>query len=335
MQSVSVIINNYNYGRYLRSAIESAIAQSYPTVEVIVVDDGSTDDSRQVMASFGERILPIYKANGGQASALNAGFANCRGEIVIFLDADDTLHPTVVERVVTAFCADLEAVRAQYRLEIIDAAGLPTGLLKPPRDKTIPCGDLLQPLLHYGDDICWLPTSGNAFCAEMLRAIFPIPESEYRICADFYLSNLSPLFGPIIALADVGGYYRIHDANHHAKETIDLQQTREIIIRSKQTHQYLEEKARELGLMDGSCETVAATSVTYLANRLLSLRLDPAHHPIAKDSRLTLMVKGMVAAWRRTDVAPLRRVLYSGWFFLTALAAKRSVRWLGAQGLRQ
>ena len=108
MQSTSVIINNYNYGRFLGSAIESALTQSYPNVEVIVVDDGSSDDSRQVMASFGKRIFPIYKTNGGQASALNTGFANSSGDIIIFLDADDLLHPTLVERVVNAFHAEAQ-----------------------------------------------------------------------------------------------------------------------------------------------------------------------------------------------------------------------------------
>src|SRR5687768_5034795 len=90
---VSVVINNYNYGRYLGPAIDSALQQSYPCVEVIVVDDGSTDHSRAVIAGYGHRIIPIYKANGGQASALNAGYEESQGEIVIFLDADDLLGP--------------------------------------------------------------------------------------------------------------------------------------------------------------------------------------------------------------------------------------------------
>ena len=77
---VSIVINNYNYGRFVGSAIESALEQSYSNTEVIVVDDGSTDTSREVIASFGDRIGAVLKANGGQASAYNAGFAASKGD---------------------------------------------------------------------------------------------------------------------------------------------------------------------------------------------------------------------------------------------------------------
>lgn len=100
---VSIIVNNYNYGRFLREAIESALSQTYKPLEVIVVDDGSTDCSRDVIASFGARILPVFKENGGQASALNAGFARSHGDLVMFLDSDDLLLDYAIERVVSCW----------------------------------------------------------------------------------------------------------------------------------------------------------------------------------------------------------------------------------------
>ena len=75
---VSIVINNYNYGRFLAAAIESALAQTYPGTETIVVDDGSTDESRAVVDRFEGRVRALLKSNGGQASAINAGFAMCR-----------------------------------------------------------------------------------------------------------------------------------------------------------------------------------------------------------------------------------------------------------------
>src|SRR5262245_61685550 len=90
---VSIIINNYNYGRFLEEAINSALDQTYRKTEVIVVDDGSTDNSRQVIADHNDQIITVLKDNGGQASAFNAGFIRSHGEIIIFLDSDDILLP--------------------------------------------------------------------------------------------------------------------------------------------------------------------------------------------------------------------------------------------------
>src|SRR5262249_29495742 len=89
----SVIINNYNYGRFLKASIDSALAQRYPCTDVIVVDDGSTDYSRRIIASYGDKIVSLLKSNQGQASAFNVGFGVSRGEVVCFLDADDSLLP--------------------------------------------------------------------------------------------------------------------------------------------------------------------------------------------------------------------------------------------------
>src|SRR5437870_10165188 len=100
---VSIIINNYNYGRFLREAIDSALAQTAPNVEVIVVDDGSTDNSAAIIAGYGNRVVPMFKTNGGQTSALNAGFARSTGDVVLFLDADDVLLPTAVEKAINLF----------------------------------------------------------------------------------------------------------------------------------------------------------------------------------------------------------------------------------------
>ena len=84
----SIIIDNYNYGRFIDETINSALNQDCENIEVIVVDDGSTDDSRDVIESFGDKIIPVYKPNGGQASALNAGFNKSKGDVIFFLDSD-------------------------------------------------------------------------------------------------------------------------------------------------------------------------------------------------------------------------------------------------------
>jgi len=96
---VSVLINNFNYGRFLSDAIDSALGQSYSNTEIIVVDDGSTDGSRDVIRGYGNRIISLFKPNGGQASAFNSAFAASKGEWILFLDSDDYFAPPKEETI--------------------------------------------------------------------------------------------------------------------------------------------------------------------------------------------------------------------------------------------
>src|SRR5258706_14750076 len=90
---VSIIITSYNYGRYLPTCIDSALAQTHTPCEVIVVDDGSSDNSPEIIRSYGRRITAILKSNEGPASSWNLGFAKSRGEFILYLDSDDALLP--------------------------------------------------------------------------------------------------------------------------------------------------------------------------------------------------------------------------------------------------
>jgi glycosyltransferase involved in cell wall biosynthesis len=103
---VSVIIPNYNYAQYVGEAVESALAQTYSNIEVIVVDDGSTDDSINVLEGFEDKINLVKQENGGVSAARNAGVAASQGELLAFLDADDIWHRQKVERQVAAFLGD-------------------------------------------------------------------------------------------------------------------------------------------------------------------------------------------------------------------------------------
>src|SRR5262249_42797252 len=159
--TASIIINNYNYGLFLKDAIDSALQQSYPDVEVIVVDDGSTDDSREVIAGYGDRIIPVLKQNRGQASAFNAGFARSSGEGVFFLDADDMLLDTAVERSLPFF-RNSRTVKVHWPLWEIDRRGNKTGDLIP--HDALPEGDLRELVLREGPaSHASPPTSGNAW----------------------------------------------------------------------------------------------------------------------------------------------------------------------------
>jgi glycosyltransferase involved in cell wall biosynthesis len=114
---VSVIIRSHNYGRYLPEAIDSALSQTYPSLEVIVVDDGSTDDSVAAAARYGDRIHLLTQANEGVERASNRAVTESHGELISFLDADDAFEPTYVATLVSALKradADFAYSRARY-----------------------------------------------------------------------------------------------------------------------------------------------------------------------------------------------------------------------------
>jgi glycosyltransferase involved in cell wall biosynthesis len=100
---VSVVIPCYNGARFLRAAIDSALGQDYDVLEVVVVDDGSTDETAQVLGEYGDTIIAVRRENGGLSAARNTGIERANGELILLLDADDILLPTCASsRVVLA-----------------------------------------------------------------------------------------------------------------------------------------------------------------------------------------------------------------------------------------
>lgn len=189
---VSILINNYNYAPFLRDAIQSALSQDYDNKEVIVVDDGSTDDSRAVIESFGSQIVPVFKPNGGQASAFNAGFVASRGDIVCFLDADDIMFPGKVQRIVEVFASRVGIGWLFHPLHHASSNEVAASIEKFRADNSVP-GTL------PGQEVDWranaakgtlgyLPTatSGMCFRRRLLLKLLPMPEA-IRITSDNYL----------------------------------------------------------------------------------------------------------------------------------------------------
>ncbi len=320
---VSIVIDNFNYAEFLGQAIDSALAQRYGGTEVIVVDDGSSDHSRQVIGRYDGRVRAVLKENGGQASAFNAGFAASRGDIVIFLDADDVLLPDTAAHVSEVFARQPGVVKVHYRLGIIDAHSRPTGGYLPPRTVELPEGDLRRRVLRAPDDVPYPPTSGNAFSASALRRLLPMPERHFTRLADVYLLNLASLLGRVARLDHVGAYYRVHARNIHYDQKFDLDRTRAMIRATSKTHEHLARLAASLDLGDTSAVTFS--SVTDLAQRLVSLRLEPEAHPVSSDTRLELATRGVAAALGRSDAPVARRLLYACWFACAAVLPRTVV----------
>jgi glycosyltransferase involved in cell wall biosynthesis len=233
--SISVIVDSYNYGQFIEEAIDSVLAQDFAMerVEILVVDDGSTDDTAERVGRYGERVKYIYKKNGGQGSAFNVGFANARGEIVAMLDADDYWLPGKLRRIAEAFDENPEAGMVYHRLEEYD---MRTGARRDSSFTAI-SGDIAanrELLLRY----ILYPTSSLAFRRRCAEKLLPIPEN-LTIQADSHLSGLIIFVAPIVAIEESLAVYRVHGGNlFHAPgaEQDDVRTRRRIETFGRLTH---------------------------------------------------------------------------------------------------
>jgi|SRR5271157_1261519 len=206
---ITVLITTYNYGRFIEQAIDSVLSQDFlpEQTQILVIDDGSTDDTSERVKKYGARIEYFCQPNGGQASALNFGFEKARGEIVALLDADDMFLPGKLARIAAAFRQD-------------PALGMVYHCLQEWHMRTD-----RRPLYHFvsisGDlaaapDQMFLfvpqPTSAISFRRSSLRPLLPIPE-RIRMMADCYLVALIPFLTPVLAVSEPLAIYRVHGAN--------------------------------------------------------------------------------------------------------------------------
>lgn len=339
MPSCSVIIDNYNYERFLPTAIDSVLAQTYPNIEVLVVDDCSTDGSREVMASYGDRITPILLAqNGKQAAALNAGFAASKGEIILFLDADDYLRPTAVKQIVAAFQSNSEQAdigKVHFRLQVVDGDDEPMNYFIPSIGMSLATGEVWQELLQTSSYVS-APMSGNAYRRETLAPIFPIPDA-YKTTADDYLMISSPFYAKKLAGIDEPiGAYRVHNSNQWALTSVSGSRFRRFVNHDLQNFQLLQQRAKEFDQRVPA--DLERRSLGRIWSRLASLRLEPQDHPVETDQVLKLVGWGLNALWKFSSHNFPKRVIYSLLFlwvgFMPVPLARLGITWLYAPHLR-
>ncbi len=325
---VSIIINNYNYDRFLAEAIDSALNQSYTDIEVIVVDDGSTDNSRQIISEYGDRIITILQPNGKQAAAFNSGFAKSQGEIVIFLDSDDFLFPQAVAEIVAIWQPNLAKVH--YRLNVVNGVGKSLGYSSPQGTAPLSRGKVWQMLLEIGGYNS-TPTSGNALSRQALTNLFPIPE-QYKLTADDYLSFQVPFYGEVAAIEQPLGVYRVHDSNQWALATVTGDRFKRFVCHDLQNFSLLTKKAQELGYQIPP--DLEQRSIGRLWSRIISLRLNTQTHPVKSDRSIKLIYQGIRSLWKYSDFNLPKRIFYSLWFIWVGLMplplAKPAISWLYA-----
>lgn len=209
---VSVLIDTYNHERFIEEAIVSVLNQDFPASdrEILVVDDGSTDRTPEIVRRFEPKVRLLRKENGGQASAFNAGIPECRGEIIAFLDGDDWWERNKLSRVIEVVeqepsvgmvghgfiesCSDgaqrsiAESVSKQFRLDSASSAKI------------------------FSRNRAYFGTSRLALRAEIARKALPIPE-QLIFEADEYLFTVGAVLSEVVILNAALTYYRIHGAN--------------------------------------------------------------------------------------------------------------------------
>ncbi|PZV14675.1 MAG: hypothetical protein DCF22_08475 [Leptolyngbya sp.] len=275
---VSIIINNYNYDRFLAETIDSALAQTYSNIEVIVVDDGSTDQSRSIIASYGDRIVPVLKSNGGQSSSFNEGFKASQGEIISFLDSDDLFYPEKIEKIVNFFVQNNlvdSPVIFHNLFEAIDEKGLLTAdfslnnycsdwtdLARIRGDRHYTVG---EPYFFDGEvtkvctseQVCkfatryrfvpfiGMPTSSVCVSRPLAERLFPLPVNEnYKTNADNFMVRAASLLGSVYSTNLTLTQYRLHGNNAWlSKEVTGKQEEENFLV----PQEFLNLKLREAG----------------------------------------------------------------------------------------
>jgi glycosyltransferase involved in cell wall biosynthesis len=315
--SLSVVITNWNYGRFVGQAIDSALALDWPAVQVIVIDDGSTDDSREVIGRYGERIIAVFQANAGMAGASNAGFARATGDVVIFLDADDLLDPSVGREIAAVWRPGVSKV--QFQMQIVDSDGRPTGA-KFPQFSRVPSPAQIR---RWASQAAAYPTpvgSGNAYARWFLERLFPL--DDLAISPDSPCLAAAPHLGDVVTVAKPLVSYRVHGRNDGAMLTLNADRMARELRWAQWRFAYAQRMARTVGV--NIPDDVFRRSLATLPYRLASLRLASATHPIAGDTLAAVVFDTVRAAFVPQGRSASAAAALVAWTILVALLPARA-----------
>lgn len=246
---VSVLMANYNYGSFIAEAIESVLDQTYPQIELIICDDGSTDDSCDVVEQYARRDTRVklirLQQNSGMAAAANAAYAASSGEIICLLDSDDTYTPSKVEEVVNHFLARPQVGMVIHRILVVDQFN--RGIQELPFLTRFEHGWIADRVLRRGGRWRDMPTGALCFRRELAGYVYPIPEATFRRAADGFIFTLLPLLTEVSAIDHVLSNYRIHGRNIYADRRLTRRKAMKQIESIKKQVDAVNERLLKLG----------------------------------------------------------------------------------------
>ena len=323
MPTVSIVVSNFNYGAFLRTSIESALSQTHNPLEIIVVDDGSTDNSREVLAAYKNQIQVFELDHEGETATRNFGFSKCTGDWICFLDSDDFLHPETAARVIKF--SRPEFTKIQYPLSVVDEKGKPQGLRMPrcPLDSGVVSPQLLKTGRYMTS-----PGSGNFYPRWFLEKIIPVPTETWPQSFDSYASTYAGFLGEIGAIQELLGFYRVHRNNMSRAATndgIQLAQVEKLLERQFRLRRLIQQIAAERGLQPEP--NIVTCHWLYLKLELARLSFQSE----APFTQMLALVKSVVAsAVSAPELSVLKRIQLIMWaassLFLPKVASQYIVR---------
>jgi glycosyltransferase involved in cell wall biosynthesis len=319
MMKASIVIVNHNYARFLKQAIDSALAQTYQDTEVVVIDDGSTDDSAEVIRSYGNRIAAVFKENGGQSSCYSRGLEVATGDLLLYLDADDYLHSHCISEVIDNW--NEGCVKAHFYMEVVDENGSKLNAI-------VPSGRLGRPtnplrMMRLFGAYCSPPGSGNVYSRDFLGKILPKQnDSEFRRFEAVHFGGDSvpilaaPYFGTIATIPRILGFYRRHaNAAGGVTSRFDPEVSLQIL---KKEHQKDLIRDSAWRFTAGQTQIQKLLEPSRLKRHMCYLRLagrglDPG------DNRLNLFAKGVLASIWWDGYSWTQKIVIIGWFVGVAI----------------
>ena len=252
---VSVLIDTYNHERFIERAITSVLEQDMPLdgVEILVVDDGSTDRTPEIVRKFGPRVGLLSKVNGGQASAFNFGFSHVSGEVIALLDGDDWWEPRKLRIVLDAFNENPDIGAVGSGINEVDADGNHLNAIVPNRTYTLSF-HTPQEGIQFRSLMTFLGTSRLALRRSVVEKMLPVPEGLV-IEADEYLAALSIAISGALVLDQPLTNYRYHAGNLYQHNKFNVEKARR---KCNVLSCLVDELPRHLQALGVSSEVVAA-----------------------------------------------------------------------------
>jgi hypothetical protein len=322
---VSIIVVNYNNADYLAAAIDSALGQDHPICEVIVVDDGSTDNSRFIIADYRGRVRPMLRAeNGGQVLAQASAWPLARHPIVIFLDSDDLLLPHAAKTVAGRWAGT--TAKVQFPLLTIDKAGRRLGHIAPKYPPNLDTETIRAELLRTGGSPN-SPGSGNAYSRSSLERMSADGGFEMENPRDYHMDAVlecnAPFYGEVVTLYEPLSCYRIHNNNIFAMNGIE---NARFAMKCRTFELKVDYLARRCKVWGVAFDSSAARngSIWYQECRLAEARTTGNR---GEESNFAVLLRAL----RACAGAPLplaNRILRIMWLMSVATAPRPLARWL-------